>query len=252
MEPRSLWEREGRKITVQTRERSRESSRKIVYISYIMIRLCGVVLSGDEEISVDRQPGWFNRGSSCSAVLGVQGRGYEWVCAVMSLVYAVIRIAAGLSGFDRGYGLWLAAETGRAVTSRSCSASAQPGLQWQLLLSQGFADNEKCPLSKLPHSRVRAPTLALVPLLRDVTCLSFLGPRRSYDWTNCPLTFKVLSWRNPLSPGGQKRCHRFIRYGLLYSIGYILDSEVIPGMLLPIVPNKLITLASDLDCDNAV
>lgn len=58
-----------------------------------------------------------------------------------------------------------------------------------------FADKEKCPLSKLPHSRVRAPTLALVPLLRDVTCLSFLGPRRSYYWTNCPLTSKVLSWR---------------------------------------------------------
>lgn len=56
-----------------------------------------------------------------------------------------------------------------------------------------FADSEKCPLSKLPHSRVRAPTLALVPLLRDVTCLSFLGPRRSYYWTNCPLTSKVLS-----------------------------------------------------------
>lgn len=111
---------------------------------------------------------------------------------------------------------------------------------------------KKCPLSKLPHSRVRAPTLALVPLLRDVTCLSFLGPRRSYYWTNCPLTFKVLSWRNPLSPGGQKRCHRFIRYGLLYSIGYVLNPEVIPGMLLPNVPSKLTTLASDLDCDDAV
>lgn len=102
MEVRSLWEREGRTITVQTRGRSRELSRKIVYMSYIMIRLCGVVLSGGDEISVDKQLEWFNRGSMYSAMLGVQGRGYEWVCAVMLLEYAVIRIAAGLSGFDRG------------------------------------------------------------------------------------------------------------------------------------------------------
>lgn len=83
------------------------ASREIGYISYIMIRLCGVVRSGDDEISVDKQLERFNRGSWYSAMLGGQGQGYEWVCAVMLLGYAVIRDAAGLSGYSgygRGYG----------------------------------------------------------------------------------------------------------------------------------------------------
>lgn len=80
------------------------ASREIGYISYIMIRLCGDVRSGDDKISVGKQLEWFNRGSWYSALLEVRGQGYEWVCAVMFLGYAVIRDAAGLSGFGRGYG----------------------------------------------------------------------------------------------------------------------------------------------------
>lgn len=38
-----------------------------------------------------------------------------------------------------------------------------------------------------PSLAGRAPTLALVSLIRDMTCLSFLGPRRSYYWTSCLL-----------------------------------------------------------------
>lgn len=98
------------------------ASREIGYISYIMIRLCGNVRSGDDKISVGKQLEWFDRGSWYSALLEVRGQGYEWVCA---------GDVSGLCGHPRccwfkwfwpWLWLWLAAETGRAVTSRSSSA----------------------------------------------------------------------------------------------------------------------------------
>lgn len=60
------------------------------------------------------------------------------------------------------------------------------GPQWQALLSQGLLTMKKTHFSS-PSVAGRAPTLALVSLIRDMTCLSFLGPRRSYYWTSCLL-----------------------------------------------------------------
>lgn len=77
-------------------------ARDWLYFLYHDSALRCFAIRGDDEISVDKQLGRFNRGSSYSALLGVQGQGYEWVCAVMLLEYAVIRDAAGLSGYGCG------------------------------------------------------------------------------------------------------------------------------------------------------
>lgn len=182
-------EARGARYCPNPREES-GASREIGYISYIMVRLCGVVRSGDDEISVDKQLRWFNRGSSYSGMLGAQGQGYEWVCAV---------VFAGLCGHPRycwfkwfwpWLWLWLAAETGRAVTSRCCSARparapmAAPPFQGLLTMKKKTHFQAPSLAGSWPPPWLSTPAQGY-DLSR--ACLSFLGPRRSYYWTSCLL-----------------------------------------------------------------
>lgn len=232
-------EARGARYCPNPREES-GASREIGYISYIMVRLCGVVRSGDDEISVDKQLRWFNRGSSYSGMLGAQGQGYEWVCAV---------VFAGLCGHPRycwfqwfwpWLWLWLAAETGRAVTSRCCSARparapmAAPPFQ-------GLLTMKKKPTSKLPHSRVRGPHLGSQPLLRDMTCPAPVSP---FSARGDLTTGQAASWllRSPLEEirtplQGETDYNATLSIARL-SIAPVHNSEAIPDMPLLNVPSK--------------